>query len=184
MDPLPLLAEKWGGQMILWSPISKSWGATGPLAPPFPTPLIYKCPWLSHIKLQLDQCGLSYMFNANEGVSKYAFKRRIKLRLNDIYNQNWQAEVYENQSCKNYRIFTDKKEFKPYLDIWPRSLWTLMLKFRCSNIKIPLVVGRYNNIPFDERKCNLCKDDLIGDDFHYIFGCSYFNEKRQNLIKR
>ena len=40
MDSSPLLAEKWGGQMIRWPPISKSGGASGPLAPPFPTPLM------------------------------------------------------------------------------------------------------------------------------------------------
>ena len=44
MDPLPLLAKKWGGQMIRWPPISKSGGASGPLAPPFPTPLSAAAP--------------------------------------------------------------------------------------------------------------------------------------------
>ena len=45
---------------------------------------IFKCPWLTHIKSQLDLCGLTYLFDDNENVSKNMFKNLVKLRLNDI----------------------------------------------------------------------------------------------------
>ena len=96
----------------------------------------------------------------------------------------WHTEVKENQSCVNYRIFAVQKEMKPYFTIFPRSLWFFMIKFRCVNIKIPVVAGRYNSIPLDERLCTICNDNSIGDQFHYIFQCSYFNDFRKKLIKK
>ena len=65
---------------------------------------IYKCPWLTHIKTQLDFCGLSYIFNDNDTISLTRFKCMIKTRMHDIYNQMWLTELNENRSCVNYRI--------------------------------------------------------------------------------
>ena len=145
---------------------------------------VYRCPWLTHIQNKLDFLGISYVFNVNDDLLLAKFKNMIKTRINDIYNQMWQTEVYENQSCVNYRLFADKKEMKKYLTILPRSLWSIMIKFRCVNIKIPVVIGRYNQVPLEERICHLCPRNSVGDQFHYLFECSYFSEIRNQLIKR
>ena len=63
-----------------------------------------------------------------------------------------------------------------------------MCKFNCANHRMPIVSGRHNGIPVDDRKCNLC--DLndhfnkIGDEFHYLFNCPFFREDRIRYLKR
>ena len=88
----------------------------------------------------------------------------------------WHSEMYDNNACLNYRIFTNEKKLKEYFDILPRSLWFTLVKFRCGNIKIPVVAGRYNAVPRDERLCQLCNTNSIGDEFHYLFECNHFTE--------
>jgi hypothetical protein len=46
-----------------------------------------------------------------------------------------------------------------------------LCKFRTTNHKLPIEHGRWNNIPHENRKCNLCNLEEIGDEFHYISNC-------------
>jgi hypothetical protein len=46
-----------------------------------------------------------------------------------------------------------------------------MCKFRCGNRKLPIVTGRYQNIERTARICNMCTQQKLGDEFHYLFEC-------------
>ena len=59
-----------------------------------------------------------------------------------------------------------------------------MSKFRCLNHKMPIVSGRYKNIPRQERICNICEKDQIGDEFHYLFQCNALEVQRKKYLKR
>ena len=54
--------------------------------------------------------------------------------------------------------------------------------------------GRWNNIEFADRKCELCTKNDIGDNYHYLLICPFFKNirklhidpyyyKRPNIIK-
>jgi hypothetical protein len=38
-------------------------------------------------------------------------------------------------------------------------------------MKLPIETDRWYNISKDHRKCTKCKENLIGDEFHYLFIC-------------
>ena len=59
-----------------------------------------------------------------------------------------------------------------------------MCKFKCPNHRMPIVNGRYANIPVDERLCMLCQSNEIGDEYHYLFVCNLFSEHRVKFLKR
>ena len=50
-----------------------------------------------------------------------------------------------------------------------------MVHFRTANHKLPIELGRWNNIEYDERKCDLCDQRSIGDEFHYLLECDKDN---------
>ena len=61
----------------------------------------------------------------------------------------------------------------------------VITKLRLSAHKLPIEVGRYEQIPRHERRCPLgCPH--IGDEVHYIFQCShpFMQDLRNNLISR
>ena len=39
----------------------------------------------------------------------------------------------------------------------------------------------YGNLGSD--RCLLCPQDVVGDEFHYLFSCSYFGDERNLLLK-
>ena len=49
---------------------------------------------------------------------------------------------------------------------------------------LPIVSGRYSNIPRNMRFCNLCNLQSLGDEFHYLFECPFFANDRNLFLKR
>ena len=57
------------------------------------------------------------------------------------------------------------------------------LEYRLGNHRLPVATGGWENTPLDERKCNLCTKQDIGDEFHYLFICNYFQAERKQFLK-
>ena len=64
------------------------------------------------------------------------------------------------------------------------SLLRDLAKFRCGSTNIPTISGRCIDIPRDERICTLCDSLVMGDEYHLLFDCPFFNIDRSNLIPR
>ena len=56
--------------------------------------------------------------------------------------------------------------------------------FRCMNHKLPIELGRFWGSERDDRICELCRLDKLGDEYHYLFECSYFEEQRRMFLPR
>ena len=79
---------------------------------------------------------------------------------------------------------TTQKKLKSYLINLPSQYMFAFCKFKCANHKFPIVTGRYNGLPIDERICTLCNMNEIGDEFHYLYKCIHFNDVRLKYLKR
>jgi hypothetical protein len=51
------------------------------------------------------------------------------------------------------------------------------------NHRLPIECGRWKHLERENRKCNLCNSD-IGDEFHYILMCPFFENERKTYIKK
>ena len=74
-----------------------------------------------------------------------------------------------------------------YLLKLPVSFRIPSTKFRVSNHKLPIEIGRYENVERSEGKCIVCH--VLGDEFHFLFQCivlmmrgSYFCQNSIGLI--
>ena len=47
-----------------------------------------------------------------------------------------------------------------------------MSKFGCSNVKFPIEIGRWANIPQHEKICRFYQVH-IGNEFHFLFVCKH-----------
>ena len=129
--------------------------------------------------------GLSEIWTDQEtNLNLVGFKNLIKTKLNDINKQEWHTDVEENSQCLNYRMFKQSNCYEKYFDILIDLEAKSLCKFRCLNHKMPIVTGRHKNILRNERFCNLCNKNQIGDEFHYLFQCGFFLEEWKNHIKR
>jgi hypothetical protein len=77
-----------------------------------------------------------------------------------------------------------KSEFglEKYFTILPPNLMYNMCKFRCGSHKLPIEMGRFFSIDRSERICDLCNKEELGDEFHYLFNCTFFKDERKKFI--
>ena len=80
-------------------------------------------------------------------------------------------------------MFKEKLEIEKYFKKLDDRNITTLCRFRTTNHKLPIETGRWQNIARENRKCLLCKSGDIGDEFHYIFVCSKFDDNN-NLLSR
>ena len=60
--------------------------------------------------------------------------------------------------------------------------WKPIIRLRTSNPYLSVETGRWNITERHERKCTLCNDNALGDEYHYIFVCDNFRNERNLLL--
>ncbi len=54
----------------------------------------------------------------------------------------------------------------------PKSSRILITRLSTSNNKSPINIVRYKGLNREERSCNTCNANVIGDEFHVILECT------------
>ena len=112
-----------------------------------------------------------------------SFKRQIIPRLQDQFKQSWFSELNNNPLFYNYRLFKNNFQFENYLNVLPQNLANIFIRFRWLNHKLPIQKGRFLGIERNDRVCQKCDLEALGDEFHYIFVCPFFAEARKQYLK-
>lgn len=141
-----------------------------------------KSNWLQHIKNIIVSNGFGGIWDSHNNVNKKWFVQSFKQKLKDQYIQNWNSLVDNSSSGKNYRIFKESFDINPYFLYLSNRNSRLLTAFRTRNHRLPIEIGRWTSIATNERLCWLCNAE-IGDEFHYIMKCTFFNEQRNKYIK-
>ena len=127
---------------------------------------------------------MPYMFDNITKECKKWFKISTKARLEEFYAKRWSESVHNNSSCLNYRAMTLVKRTQNYVSKLPKQYIYALCKLKCVNHYMPIVAGRYLDTPVDERLCTICQINEIGDEFHYLFRCTFFSTERARYIMR
>lgn len=64
----------------------------------------------------------------------------------------------------------------------PTQLSKILMAFLTRNHHLPIEVGRWRNIPANERLCPTCAD--IGDEYHYVMICPNFRNQRKKYLSQ
>ena len=62
------------------------------------------------------------------------------------------------------------------------SIHITMYRFPICNHHLPIESERWVNIPRNERICNHCNKQEIGDEFHYILNCTSLQQQRVKYL--
>ena len=144
---------------------------------------IFQHKWIHCIKEILISVGRIDLFNKVNVENTKSLKEQISRALVDLHIQEWFSKIELSSKGKNYYLFKQELNFENYLINLSKKHYSSLLKFRLSNHRLPVETGCWENIPLDERKCNLCPKNDIGDEFHYLFACDYFHSDRKQFLK-
>ena len=126
--------------------------------------------------------GYANVWLSQSCLNKDWFHISFKQKVKDQYLQHWYSLINSSSNGITYRIFKNQYGINKYFSILNNPQCRILTAFRTRNHRLPIEVGRWGNIPISERICHLCKSE-IGDEFHYIFKCTSFNDERNSYIK-
>jgi hypothetical protein len=138
--------------------------------------------WLNSIKNTLITVGRLDIFIAQDTLNHKSLNTLTKRILIDQFKQSWHTDVHKTNKGKAYYSFKTNTDFEHYLTKLPQTLSLNILKFRTSNHRLPVETGRWEGMPYEQRFCYKCTENLLGDEKHYIFKCPFYNTERRLLI--
>ena len=142
--------------------------------------------WLTKLKQLLEQNGFADVWMYPGSVNVKAFIPVFKTRLIDTFLVGMRNELNASSSMSLYRELSQTFEISPYLiNLNNRKYRNTIAKFRLSSHQLRIETGRHTpRIDRQLRKCFLCTNDEIEDEFHFVFICPIYQELRSQYIPR
>ena len=119
------------------------------------------------IKTFLEIHGFSNIW-LNQDVTSVSFPV-IKQRILDVYHQSWYADINNSPRLSTYYRFKHTFVFEKYLDFILEKKYRIALcQFRISAHNLAIEIERHQNIPRDNRKCNVCNLNAIESEYRFL----------------
>ena len=141
----------------------------------------YTYEWLTSIKSIFEEVGMSHIWIMQNCENRKWLILNIQNILEAQFKQDWNNTIHNTSKCTNYRIFKNEHKFENYLISLPPKLMKHFIYYRLGNNRLPIETGRWAGLDRHLRKCMLCTSNTIGDEFHYIYECPYFDFDRTIL---
>ena len=101
--------------------------------------------------------------------------------IKEKYILFWKENIQNSSKLSFYASFKKTYELEKYLTtIKDANQKRMFTKFRISNHKLEIEIGRYQNITREERICKNCTKPVIEDEFHFAFECDNYTQLREN----
>ena len=80
-------------------------------------------------------------------VNENWLKENLKLRLQDIFRQEWRCKIVTMPKCSNYAIFKKDLVFEKYLTCLNFNQRVIYSKFRCRNSRVSQELANLGQLP-------------------------------------
>ena len=140
--------------------------------------------FVESIKNLINTNGFGNIWENQNEFNKNWFKKAFKQKIHDQFLQHWRATIENSTGSSSYRLFKNKFEINNYFNIISNHASKILTSFRTRNHRLIIETARWRNIPVNERKCMLCQQNDIGDEYHYLLKCEHFSEQRKQFIKK
>ena len=129
--------------------------------------------WINKIRNILEETSLLSSWQSNS-----INMTLLKDSCNNIFLRRWKDEVNQNSQCSFYELIKPLPKIEKYMLDIRHSAKSNLLKFIMRNNHLPVTYNRfYEKYTYDD-KCPLCKSGEVGNEIHYLFSCTFFNEER------
>ena len=99
----------------------------------------------------MNGLGFYWLTQAVDNIDSFMYI--VKTRLTDQFKQEWYSDINTLRKCSSYRLFKTDFALEPYLLTLSYNNRITLCKFRVSDHKLPIELGRHLNIPKEERYC-------------------------------
>ena len=124
-------------------------------------------------------------FYIDNPITEYPFIfKKLHQRLYDGFHESSFGVIRENSSkLRTYALFKDEPGLEQYLiDIKNVAIRQQVTKFRLSNHKLAIEIGRHEGLLLEERFCPFCPTK-VEDEAHFLFNCPVYSHLRNTYLE-
>lgn len=105
-------------------------------------------------------------------------------KLQELQSEQWRKEIENKPKLRTYKIFKQEFGKENFLGLnLERSERSFLAKFRCGILPLRIESGRYKGEEVEQRLCQVCQNDEVEDEKHFLFSCEAYSELRTVLFK-
>ena len=141
-----------------------------------------KTNWVTKLRCSLFTLGFGYVWQ-NQGVgNKVHFRKSLKQRLVDVYQQEWFSDINSSQRFSLYKMFKHSFVFESYLDfVNIQSFRTILTHFRFGISDLKSHRNRYNTNDANNN-CPFCINE-DENEYHFLYRCPKYENIRPVILK-
>ena len=135
--------------------------------------------WCAEIFSILSNLRLIDVFHNNSLVNIKDAERQLM----ELYKDNWEHQIQIIPKLRTYVQFKEQYECESYVyKVKERAHLSILAQFRFGILPLAVETGRYNDIPIEYRLCEFCSYNVLEDETHFMFYCSFYDDLRSILL--
>ena len=140
--------------------------------------------WLTYVENSLIELNLTDKWNSppNSLDEKMSFKRLIKFKCRELFENSILDQIKDDNRCNNYRLFKCNVGFEDYLIILDQNETETMTKWRCRDHLLPINNAKFGPCNQGDLICHMCNLGEICDESHFLLRCDTFSQERHEYL--
>ena len=87
-------------------------------------------------------------------------------------NEKWKTDILSKPKLRTYVTFKSVLQTEEYLrNNISRHKRSLLAQLRLGILPLEIEVGRFRNIPVENRLCKCCDNNVVENEFHFVCEC-------------
>ena len=142
--------------------------------------------WIATVKYLLSYLGMDNIFDNPISITTEKFSTLCKNTLRKKIEKEWVDQISglgrtegQTNKLRFYKTFKHDLSREPYLSVINDfQLRKNITKFRCSDHKLEIEVGRHKKLKVEERICKVCDANIVETELHFLTCCPLYEDLR------
>ena len=131
--------------------------------------------WSSEISQILDEYSLLGEFENQNFINRDILQKRAL----EVEEQAWRSKCENSPKLRTYITFKEKLVKENYIACnLSRLERSYLAQIRLGILPLNIEVGRFKGIKLEDRICELCADNKIENENHFLFDCKAYSYLR------
>ncbi len=134
--------------------------------------------WSSSVKTMLEDLKLDNSFNSNTYISMDV----AKVKVLEKHESDWKHHCLTKDKLRTFRTFKKDVSTASHLNSnLPKYQRSLISQLRWGILPIRIETGRFVGLNERDRICEMCDQNEVENEMHFMFSCNLYTQYRQEL---
>ena len=136
--------------------------------------------WSDNILQILQNSNLEHIFYNKTQCDLEIISEKLWVNMEN----QWKNKIETKPKLRTYKTFKEHYKTEDYVKFnISRRQRSLMAQFRIGILPLHVETGRFRGTPLEERICQMCNNNVIEDEKHFLVECNLYQEHRTELYE-